>query len=96
MKTFKKDLVHMVALIIGIIFLISGVIFFLLVLFKYTEEEHQKELKKYQWVEEIKHISWFNMDLVIFKKIANNSYIITKVIMILIAVIPIVIGILAL
>jgi len=84
------------ALVVGLLFLIFGLTFFLLVLFKYTEEEHQKELKKYEWVRNDKFLSWAEWDLVLFHKIASGSYIIAKVIILFVALIPIAIGIFAL
>ncbi|SIR87664.1 hypothetical protein SAMN05878482_106344 [Peribacillus simplex] len=84
------------ALVVGLLFLIPGIIFLLLVMFKYTEEEHQKELIKYQWVRNDRFLSWVEWELVLFHKIASKSYIIAKVIILLISLIPIAIGILAL
>lgn len=84
------------ALVVGLLFLMFGLAFFLLVLFKYTEKEHQKELKKFQWVRNNKFLSWAEWDLVLFHKIGSKSYIIAKVILLLIALFPIAIGALAL
>ncbi|WP_108671794.1 hypothetical protein [Peribacillus acanthi] len=95
-ESIKEELRKMDALGVGLLFLIFGLTFFLLVLFKYTEEEHQKELKKYQWVRNDKFLSWAEWDLVLFHKIASKSYIIAKVIILFFAFIPIAIGIFAL
>lgn len=84
------------ALGVGLLFLIFGLTFFLLFLFKYTEEEHRKELRKYQWVRNDKLLSWAESDLVLFHKIASKSYIIAKVVILFFAFIPIIIGIFAL
>jgi hypothetical protein len=80
------------ALVVGLLFLIPGIIFFLYVLLKYTEEEHKKELKKFDWVRN----SWDQWDLAIFHKIGSKSYVLAKVILLLVALIPIAIGVLAL
>ncbi|SMQ81534.1 hypothetical protein SAMN05444673_4366 [Bacillus sp. OV166] len=56
----------MSTLVIGLLFFIPGVAFFPYVLFKYSDEEHQKELEKWRWFRD-----W---DLALFTKIAEKSF----------------------
>lgn len=77
----------------GLLFFIPGVAFFLLILFKYTEQEHQKELDKYAWFREDKRKWLWDYDFALFTKIAEKSFIITKIIMLLLALIPVVVGV---
>ena len=81
------------ALIVGLLFLIPGIIYFLYVLFGYSEEKHQKELEKYSWLKD----SWDLSDImVLLHKIGSKSYYFAKVIILLVALFPIAIGVLAL
>ncbi|MDM5358356.1 hypothetical protein ABIE66_002104 [Peribacillus sp. B2I2] len=41
------------ALVVGLLFIIPGIIFFIFVLLKYTEEEHLKEVKKWKWIRNV-------------------------------------------
>lgn len=86
----------MSALIVGLLFFIPGVAFFLYVLFKYSELEHQKELEKWRWFREDKWKWIWDWELALFTKIAEKSYIIAKVILLITAFIPIAIGAFAL
>jgi hypothetical protein len=83
-------------LVIGLLFLIPGIIFFLFVLFKYTEEENQKEVKKYEWIRNDTYASWSEQDMILFHKIASKSYVMAKIILLIIALIPVAIGVFAL
>ncbi|UQD52259.1 hypothetical protein C0971_09715 [Bacillus methanolicus] len=84
------------ALVVGLLFLIPGIIFFLFVLFKYTELEHQKELEKWRWFREDNWKWIWDPELALFTKIAEKSFFIAKVILLLTALIPVSIGALAL
>lgn len=83
-------------LIVGLLFFIPGVIFFFYVLFKYTEQEHQKELEKWRWFRRDKWKWVWDAELALFTKIAEKSYIITKVILLITVLIPVAIGVFAL
>jgi hypothetical protein len=83
-------------LIVGLLFFISGVPFFLYVLFKYSEQEHQKELEKWKWFREDKWKWIRDSEFTLFTKIAEKSYIIAKVILLITALTPITIGTFAL
>ncbi|MFY0545662.1 hypothetical protein [Brevibacillus sp. H7] len=84
------------ALTVGLLFFISGVAFFFYVVFKYTEQVHQKELKNWRWFREDKWKWIWDWEFALFTKIAEKSYIITKVILLITAFIPIAIGAFAL
>ncbi|MFE1245754.1 hypothetical protein ACFW35_16615 [Fictibacillus sp. NPDC058756] len=84
------------ALIVGLMFFIPGILFFFWVLFKYTEEEHRKEIKKWRWFREDKSLWVWDPEFALFQKIANKSYYIAKVIIMLSALIPVIIGAFAL
>jgi hypothetical protein len=84
------------ALTIGLLFFISGVAFFFYVLFKYTEKEHQKELEKWRWFREDKWKWIWDAELALFTKIAEKSFIIAKIILLITALIPVAIGAFAL
>lgn len=84
------------ALIFGLSFFIPGTAFFFWVLFKYTEEAHQKELEKYTWFREDERKWQWDSDFALFTKIAEKSFIIAKIIMLLLALIPVAIGVLGL
>ncbi|MFE4708664.1 hypothetical protein [Peribacillus simplex] len=84
------------ALVVGLLFLIPGIIFFILVLLKYTKEEHWKEVKKWKWIRNDTYASWSEQDMILFHKIASKSYIAAKIILILSSIIPVVIGAFAL
>jgi hypothetical protein len=84
------------ALTMGLLFFISGVSFFLLILFKYTDTEHQKELEKYRWFREDKNKWFWDSDFALFTKIAEKSFIITKIIMLMLALFMIAAGVLGL
>lgn len=83
-------------LVIGLLFLIAGVTFFLSVLFKYTKEENQKTVKNLEWVKEDTYAKLEEQDVILFQKIASKSFILAKIILLILAVIPIVIGVFAL
>jgi hypothetical protein len=80
------------ALIVGLLFFIPGVIFFLYTLVKYTEQEHLKELEKWKWFREDKWKWIWDWELALLTKIAEKSYIITKIILLLTALLIIAIG----
>lgn len=84
------------ALIFGLLFFIPSTAFFYWVLFKYTEQEHQKELEKYAWFREDNRKWLWDSDFALFTKIAENSFIITKIIMMLLTLFPLGIGVLGL
>ncbi|KZE64125.1 hypothetical protein AWM68_13545 [Fictibacillus phosphorivorans] len=84
------------SLTFGLLFFIPGVAFFLLILFKYTEQEHQKELKKYAWFREDKRKWLWDSDFALFTKIAEKSFIITKIIMLLLSLYMVAAGVLGL
>ncbi|TFB13460.1 hypothetical protein E3U55_15920 [Filobacillus milosensis] len=73
-------------------FLTGGFIFLYLVLTKYTEEAHQKELKKNKWMKK----DYYNYENAIFYRIMSNSYLIAKTFLIIGSLIPIAIGLLIL
>lgn len=70
------------AFVVGLLFLIPGIIFLIFVLLKYTEEEHLKEVKNWKWRRNDTYASWAEQDMVLFHKIASESYIIVKIILI--------------
>lgn len=70
--------------------------FFFFVLFKYFEQEHQKELEKWRWFREDKWKWIWDSELALFTNIAEKSFIISKVVLLITALIPVVIGALAL
>lgn len=70
--------------------------FFLLILFKYTEQEHQKELEQYAWFREDKRKWLWDSDFALFTKIAEKSFIITKIIMLLLSLYMVAAGVLGL
>lgn len=84
------------ALVVGLLFLIPGIIFFIWVLLKYTEEAHLKEVKKWKWIRNDTYASWAEQDMILFHKIASKSYILAKIILLLLSLIPVVIGAFAL
>jgi hypothetical protein len=84
------------ALIVGLLFFIPGVAFILYVLFKYSEIVHQKELENWSWFREDKWSWIWDWEFKLFTKIAEKSYIITKVILLITALIPTAIGAFAL
>ncbi|KGX83203.1 hypothetical protein [Pontibacillus marinus] len=73
-------------------FLTGGLIFLYLVITKYTEEAHQKEIKKNKWMKK----DYYNYENPIFYRIMSNSFWIAKALLIIASLIPIVIGILIL
>lgn len=68
-------------ILISFIFLISGLVFLYLILTKYTEEAHKRELKKNKWMKN----DYYNYENPIFFRIMSNSYIIAKIVLILCA-----------
>ncbi|WLR47291.1 hypothetical protein LC065_17500 [Halobacillus litoralis] len=71
-------------------FLIGGFIFLYLVITKYTEEAHKKEIKKNKWMQK----DDYNYENSIFYRIMGSSYWIAKSLLIIASLIPIAIGIL--
>jgi hypothetical protein len=61
-----------------------------------SEQEHQKELEKWRWIREDKWKWIWDWELALFTKIAEKSYIIAKVILLITPLIPIVFGVFAL
>lgn len=80
------------ALIVGFLFLMFGLTFFLLVIFKYTEKAHWQEVEKWGWIQEHKYV---DPEMSLFHRIASKSFIIAKAILLLTALIPTAIGIFA-
>jgi uncharacterized membrane protein len=89
-------MIRMNALVFGLLFFLPGVAFFLLILFKYTETEHQKELEKYKWFREDNRKWLWDSDFALFTRIAEKSFIITKIIMLLLALFMVAAGVLGL
>lgn len=77
-------------LIPTLFFLLGGLVFLILIVTKYTEEAHEKELTKNNWMKRS------NDKNVIFYWLMSRSYIITKILLIIAALIPLSIGILML
>ncbi|WP_163536261.1 hypothetical protein [Gracilibacillus sp. YIM 98692] len=73
-------------------FLLGGLVFLFLVITKYTEEAHQKEIKKNKWMKK----DYYHYENAIFYRIMSNSYWIAKTLLIIASLIPIAIGILLL
>jgi membrane protein required for beta-lactamase induction len=86
----------MEALFIGLSFLILGLACFFWFLFKYTKDAHKKELEDWQWVRDDKFFSWVEWDISLLHRIGSKSYILTKVILLFFALIPVVFGVFAL
>ncbi|MBH0169211.1 hypothetical protein [Fictibacillus sp. 18YEL24] len=84
------------SLIFGLAFFIPGAAFFLWIVFKYTKEEHQKELQKYAWFREDKMKWLWDSDFALFTKIAEKSFMITKIIMLLLSLFVVAAGVLGL
>jgi hypothetical protein len=78
------------------LFFITGALFFIWIIFKYTPEEHEKELEKHKWFREDKFKWLWDSEFALFTKIAEKSFIITKVIMLLVALFPVAFGVLGL
>jgi hypothetical protein len=86
----------MEALFIGLSFLIFGLACFFWFLLTYTKDAHHKELEKWQWVRDDKFFSRVESDISLLHRIGSKSYILTKVILLFFAFIPVVFGVFAL
>jgi hypothetical protein len=65
---------------VGITLVICGLIGACFVYFKYTKEAHKKEIKKYQFAKR----DWvFIPDINLFVRLAEKSYILAKIILLL-------------
>ncbi|WP_409293960.1 hypothetical protein V1498_12160 [Peribacillus sp. SCS-26] len=80
----------------GLLLFIFGLTLFLLILFTYTEDAHQKEIKKYKWVRNDLYASWAEQDVILFHKIASKSFVPAKVIILILAFFPLAFGVFAL
>jgi hypothetical protein len=80
-------------MLIGYMFLIFGLIFLFISLFKYTEEEHQKRLKKYPWMQGDEFFLEVESNITLVFIVISKSYSITKMVLILLSLIPITIGV---
>ncbi|WP_226578723.1 hypothetical protein [Halobacillus litoralis] len=75
--------------LISLFFLIGGLLFLYFILAKYTEEAHQKEVKKNNWMKKDKT----NYENPLFFKLMSHSYMLTKSILIICAGIFTLVGI---
>jgi len=78
--------------VLASIFLLGGIIFLLLVVTKYTKEEHEKEVQKNLRMKS----DWYNYENAFLYRLLSSSFGIAKVLLILSALIFIAVGILIL
>ncbi|MBH0230721.1 hypothetical protein [Halobacillus yeomjeoni] len=74
------------------LFFAGGFIFLFLVITKYTEEAHEKEMKKNKWMKE----DYYNYENPIIYRLMSSSFWIAKTMLIIAALIPIAFGMLLL
>ncbi|MDZ5471311.1 hypothetical protein SM124_06080 [Bacillus sp. 31A1R] len=76
----------------GIVFIIIGIVFAIHVKKKYTLEEHDKQLKEWNWIREVKFFSWVEWEVALFHRLASKSYMFAKVAFYLCAFVFILVG----
>lgn len=69
---------------VGLFLIIIGVTSTLFVYYKYTRKAHQKEMEKYKWAKG----DWdFNLDVNLFIRLGEKSYILAKLVLMLVCLV---------
>ncbi|WP_121661986.1 hypothetical protein [Metabacillus litoralis] len=86
----------MINLLIGILFSLAGILIIISAILHYKPETHRKEWQKDDWINHDKFYSWVLWDIKLLHKLLNKSFILTKVLLILIGILILAIGLLGL